>query len=95
MRQLDPQGLVLAICMAFFLIGFFLYHLMVFRVNRNLPFSERIPHSLNLTKKDRVIAEYKALYPRSILYQLVLVCAVTMLLLAIVFLVLRFLSLTR
>ena len=62
---------------------------MVFRVNRVLPPSERIPHSLTFGQRERLGAEYKSLYPRSIVYQLTLLCAFTLIALALVFAGLR------
>jgi hypothetical protein len=58
-------GLILAVCFAFFLTAFFLYHFMVFRVNKNLSPDERIPHSLTFGQRDRLAIEYKSQYPRS------------------------------
>jgi hypothetical protein len=83
------QSLILALCCAFYFAALSLYHLMVFRVNKNLPFSERIPHSLAFGQRDRLAQEYRALYPRSILYQLTRLCAVTVFLLAVAFATLR------
>ena len=80
-----PKYLVLAICAAFYFAAFFLYHFMVFRVNRKLPPGTGIPHSLTFGQRDRLAKEYKALYPKSMLYQLTLLCAVTMFALAVAF----------
>lgn len=80
-----PANLILAICAAFYFAAFFLYHFMVFRVNRALPPGSGIPHSLRFGNRDRLAKEYKALYPRSILYHLTLVCAVTVFALAVAF----------
>ena len=80
-----PAKLILAICAAFYFAVFFLYHFMVFRVNSTLPPSSRIPHSLTFGHRDRLAKEYKALYPRSNIYQLTLVCAVTAFALAVAF----------
>ncbi len=77
--------LILAVCCAFYFTAFFLYHFMVFRVNKNLPPNERIPHSLTFRQRDRLATEYKSQYPRSIVYQLTLLCAVTLIALAAVF----------
>ena len=62
---------------------------MVFRVNKNLAPNEQIPHSLTFGQRDRLAAEYKRLYPRSIVYQLTLLCAFTLIALALVFAGLR------
>jgi hypothetical protein len=77
--------LILALCFAFYFTAFFLYHLMVFRVNRNLPPNERIPHSLTFGQRDRLGTEYRALYPRSYVYQLTLLCGFTLIVLAALF----------
>ena len=79
------QSLTLALCGAFYFAWLTLYHLMVFRVNKSLPLDERIPHSLTFGQRDRLGREYRALYPRSILYQLTMLCAVTVLVLAVAF----------
>jgi len=62
---------------------------MVFRVNRYLPPGDRIPHSLRFGQRDRLAAEYKSLYPRSIVYRLTLLCAFTLIVLAAAFAGLR------
>jgi hypothetical protein len=77
--------IVLGVCCAFYFAAFFLYHFMVFRVNRFLTPGERIPHSLTFGQRDRLAAEYKSLYPTSIVYQLTLLCAFTLIVLAAVF----------
>jgi hypothetical protein len=81
--------LTLAVCSAFAFTAFFLYHFMVFRVNKNLPPNERMPHSLTFGQRDRLATEYKSLYPKSMVYQLTLLCAVTLIALAAVFAGLR------
>jgi len=58
---------------------------MVFRVNKRSPPNERIPHSLTFGQRDRLRTEYKALYPRSIIYQMTLLCAFTLIVLAALF----------
>jgi hypothetical protein len=58
---------------------------MVFRVNKNLPPNERIPHSLTFGHRDRLGTEYKALYPRSIAYQMTVLCALSLIVLAAAF----------
>jgi len=77
--------LVLGICCAFYFTAFFLYQFMVFRVNKNLPAGERIPHSLTFGQRDRLATEYRSLYPRSIVYQLTLLCAFMLIELAALF----------
>ena len=62
---------------------------MVFRVNKNLQSDEKIPHSLTFGHKDKLGTEYRAMYPRSILYQLTLLCATTTFMLAVAFAGLR------
>jgi len=81
--------LVLAVCCAFYFTAFFLYHFMVLRVNKNLPPGERIPHSLSFGHRDRLAIEYKSLYPRSIVYQSTMLCAFTLIVLAVLFAGLR------
>jgi hypothetical protein len=85
----DLTALILAICFALYFPAFFLYHFMVFRVNRNLSENERIPHSLTFGQRDRRAAEYKSQYPRSIVYQLTLLCAVSLIVLAAAFAAIR------
>ena len=68
---------------AVYLPAFGFYHLMVFRVNQQLPPPNRIPHSLYLGGWSRLAREYKGFYPRSFLYQLTLTCAVTGLIIAV------------
>jgi hypothetical protein len=79
------QSLILSVGAAFYFTALVLYHLMVFRVNKNLPREERIPHSLTFGQRDRLSKEYRALYPRSILYPLALACAITVVALALAF----------
>ena len=86
----NMQSLILALCGAFYFASLILYHQMVFRVNKNLPLSERIPHSLTFGQRERLGREYRALYPRSILYQLTMLCAVTVFVLALAFAGFRF-----
>lgn len=85
MTSSNLTSLVLAVCFAFYLAAFFLYHFMVFRVNKNLSPAERIPHSLTFGHRDRLAIEYKSQYPRSIIYRLTLLCAVSLNALAAVF----------
>jgi hypothetical protein len=89
MRHFDVANLILALCAAFYLAAFFLYHFMVFRVNKNLAPGEKIPHSLTFGQRDRLGKEYKALYPRSVVYELTLISAITLIVLAITFTGLR------
>ena len=79
------EAALLSIGFAFFLVAFGLYHLMVFRVNRHLNPGEQFPHSLSFGERDQLRALYKSLYPRSIVYQLTMVSAVTMMLAAVLF----------
>ena len=90
MTHFNIQGLILAVAAAFFFTAICLFHLMVFRVIKLLPPGERIPYYLDLRRSNRLAADYKALYPRSILYQLTLVCAVSVFVLALAFVFLRF-----
>jgi hypothetical protein len=81
---MNQHETMLLICfIAFYLPAFGLYHLMVFRVNQQLPSDRRIPHSLYLGGWSRLAKEYKGFYPRSFLYQFTLTCAVTGLIIAV------------
>jgi hypothetical protein len=84
---------LLSTCFAFFIAAFCLYHFMVFRVNKHLALGEKFPHSLSFGQRDELSALYKSLYPKSILYHLSFVCAVTMILLAVAFVSFRVWSL--
>ena len=77
---------------AFFFTAIGLFHLMAFRVMKLLPPREKFAYYLDLRRSNRLAADYRALYPRSILYQLALVCAVSVFVLALAFLFLRFRS---
>jgi hypothetical protein len=77
--------LILALCFAFYFAAFSLYHLMVLRVNKKLPPDERIPHSLTFGQRDRLRTEYKSFYPRSSVYQMTFVCALSLIVLAVLF----------
>jgi hypothetical protein len=68
---------------AFYLPAFGLYHLMVFRVNRQVPPDRRIPHSLYFGGWSRLTTEYKTFYPRSVVYQFALTCAVITMIVAV------------
>lgn len=69
----------------FYLPAFGLYHLMVLRVNRQLPSDRRIPHSLFWGGWNRLSSEFERFYPRSLLYQFTLTCAVICLIIAVLF----------
>ncbi len=73
----------------FYFAAFGLYQFMVFAVNRRLPASEKIPHSLFWRGWRRVRDTYRGFYPRSIIYQLSLACAVTTAAIAVGFVALR------
>ena len=88
-------GLLVAMFLAFYFPTFFGYRLMVFRVNQRLSVEDRILHTLSLGEWNKVAKKYKTLYPRSILYQLILSWALTGLVLAIAIFVLRFSDLAR
>ena len=60
---------------------FALYHFIVFRVNRQLPPDRKIQHS-TWGQWNRIATEYKGLYPRSLLYELMLSGAIVVLILA-------------
>ena len=90
MTDFNPKDLILSLAAAFFFAAICLFHFMIFRVIRLLPPGEKIPYYLDLRRSNRLAADYKALYPRSILYQLTLVCAVSVFVLALAFVFLRF-----
>jgi hypothetical protein len=73
----------------FFFAAFVTYHIMLFRVNKHLAPSEKFPFPLLLGQMNRLTTLYKSLYPKSIVYRLTLVCAITMMVLAIAFTALR------
>lgn len=58
---------------------------MVFAVNRQLVASERIPHSLFCRGWNLVRDNYKRFYPKSSIYELSLVCAATVAIIAFAF----------
>lgn len=68
---------------------------MVFRVNKHLGWGEKFPHSLSFGQPNELGELYKSLYPKSAIYQLTLVSAVTMILLAIAFVCFRIWSFTQ
>jgi hypothetical protein len=66
--------ILLSTCFVFFIAAFCLYHFMLFQVNKHLALDEKFPHSLLFGQRDELSAMYKSLYPKSIVYQLTLVC---------------------
>lgn len=85
-----PESALFLAILALYFPAFGLYHLMVARVNRQQPPNGRIPHSLFRGNWKRLEKEYKAFYPRSVLYQLTLSCAVSLLILALALVAFRF-----
>jgi hypothetical protein len=77
------------VLLPFYFVAFGMYHLMVFAVNKHLAASERIPHSLFWRGWNGVRNNYKGLYPRSSIYQLSLLCAVSVAAVALAFVALR------
>jgi len=67
----------------FYLPAFGFYHLMVFRVNQQLPPARRVPHSLYFGGWNRLVSEYKSFYPGGFLYELTLTCTITCLIVAV------------
>jgi len=68
---------------AFGLLAYTFKELMIFRVNRHLPPNQRIPHfPFNSFGWSKLGEAYRELYPRSILYHLMLQCYVAILILA-------------
>jgi hypothetical protein len=62
---------------------------MIFAVNRWLPESEKIPHRLFWGRWTHVRDEYNRLHPKGFIYQLTLVCAATVIVIALLFAFLR------
>jgi len=85
-----PARFILSAFLAFFLAAFFLYHFMVFKVNKHLDAGEHFPHSLTFGQRDQLRDLYKSLYPRSPVYQFTMICAIALLLLAVAFAGYRF-----
>lgn len=83
------ESVLLVSFMGTFFPAFALYHLMTFRVNRNLPPGGKIPHTLTARWSSRLSAAYKRLYPRSRLYQLTMALVVAGLTIALLFVALR------
>ena len=82
-------GLFLGVCVLGLLTSA-LYEFMAFRVNRQLPPNRRFQHfPFGPCQRSRLEAEYKGLFPRSIVYRLLLQCAVVMLALALAMVALR------
>ena len=96
MSHYDKWVLIALIVFYFPTLG--LFYFVVFRVNRNLPRSRRIRLRVlswgDWTKLranwTALPTEYKRLYPRSILYQLMVSGAITLLIIAVAMFVLRF-----
>ena len=74
----------------FYLPTLGLFYFMIFRVNRNLPRSRRIPFHLSWGNWTKLATEYKGFYPRSTLYRLTVSGAITILVIAVAMFVLRF-----
>jgi hypothetical protein len=89
-----PAWLILALCGAFYFTAFF--SLRLHGISREQESaSKRIPYSLTFGQRDTLATEYKARYPRSIVYQLTLRCAITLTALAAVFAGFRIWEATR
>ena len=84
-----PEKIIGSAFLAFFFAAFALYHFMVFRVNKHLVTGEKFPHSLSFGQRDRLRDLYSSLYPRSPAYQFTMICAVALILLALLFAGLR------
>jgi hypothetical protein len=82
-------SVLLSIGFAFFIAAFSLYHLMVSRVNKRLALGQKFPHSLSFGQREDLRSLYASLYPKSLVYQLTLVCAFTMILIAVAFVCFR------
>ena len=68
---------------------------MVFRVNKSLDTGEKFPHSISFGQRAKLRDLYKALYPRSPVYQFTMICAGAMFLVAIGFVAFRVWDLMR
>jgi hypothetical protein len=79
------QTLLLIALLPFYFATYGLYQFTVSAVNRQLVASERIPHSLFWRGWNLVRDNYKRFYPRSSIYQLSMVCAVTVAMIALAF----------
>lgn len=89
MKRIDFTLLILVVCFALYLAAFALYHFMIFRVNKHLSPRERILHIWSFGYRDRLASEYKSRYPGGIVYRLTLLCAVSLVVLATVFVAMR------
>lgn len=75
---------LLAIFVFFDSITLGLFHLMIYKVNRGLSCSEKLPHTLYWGGWKQLKQLYKGSYPRSSLYSVTLVLAACCLTIAIV-----------
>jgi hypothetical protein len=80
-----PIRLFVSAFLAFYLAAMFLYHFTVYRINRHLAAGEKFPHSMAFGQRERLRDLYKALYPRSPLYQFTMICAAMLFILALAF----------
>jgi len=78
-----PEKLIGVAFLAFFFAAFFLYHFMVFRVNKYLAFGEKFAHSLSFGQRNQLPDLYTSLYPRSPLYHFTVISAIALILLAL------------
>ncbi len=79
-----------AVLLPFYFTALAFHFLMVWKVNRWLPYGQRIPYSFRSRGWNRVAKEYRRLYPRSRLYLLALVCAVVTSVLSLAIFCIRF-----
>lgn len=91
------EDILLAGFIAFYLIVFGLYHLMVSKANQQLPPHSKIPRSLapSVFRWNSFATEYKRVFPRSLLYKIALTCAVADLIIALFFVGFRIWLYTR
>jgi len=90
-----PEKLIGAAFLAFFFAAFFLYHFLVFRVNKHLASGEKFPHSLSFGQRDQLRDLYTSLYPRSPLYDFTSISAIALILLALAFVAFRIWDVTK
>lgn len=69
--------------LAFYLAAMFLYHFMVYRVNKHLAVGEKFPYSISFGERQQLRDLYRSLYPHSPIYQFTMTCAVMVLVLAL------------
>lgn len=85
----QPWASLFIIFLAVYTGAFGLFHLMIFRVNKQLVSDQRIPHTLYWGHWNRLRNEYRRLYPGSHLYDVAVIFCVALLAIAVGFGILR------